>query len=83
MRRLVAVSFAGKAPPEGAPLRANGKDVGYISSSGWSPVLDCGVSLGWVTRLNGSFPTELESDGAAGTVVDHAFYDPKGERLRA
>jgi sarcosine oxidase, subunit alpha len=83
LRRLVAVSFPGHAPPEGAPLRSRGRDVGYISSSGWSPVLSCGVSLGWVTRTNGSFPTDLEADGTMGTVVDHAFYDPKGERLRA
>jgi len=83
LRRLVAVSFAGHAPPEGAPLRASGRDVGYISSAGWSPVLECGVSLGWVTRTNGSFPTEVEADGATGTVVEHAFYDPKGDRLRA
>jgi sarcosine oxidase subunit alpha len=83
LRRLVAVSFAGHAPPEGAPLRSGGRDVGYISSSGWSPVLGCGVSLGWVTRTNGSFPTQLEANGAVGKVVDHPFYDPKGERLRA
>ncbi len=83
LRRLVAVSFPGHAPPEGAPLRSRGRDVGYISSSGWSPVLNCGISLGWVTRTNGSFPTDLEADGTMGTVVDHAFYDPKGERLRA
>ena len=83
LRRLVAVSFPGHAPPEGAPLRSRGRDVGYISSSAWSPVLNCGISLGWVTRTNGSFPTDLEADGTVGTVVDHAFYDPKGERLRA
>jgi sarcosine oxidase subunit alpha len=82
-RRLVAVSFPDHAPPEGAPLWADGHNVGYISSSGWSPVLERGVSLGWVTRTNGSFPTRLESDGVSGEVIDHAFYDPKGERLRA
>jgi sarcosine oxidase subunit alpha len=82
-RRLVALRFPAHAPAEGASLRAAGQNVGYISSSGWSPVLECGVSLGWVTRMNGEFPTEIESDGGVGRVVDHAFYDPKGERLRA
>jgi sarcosine oxidase, subunit alpha len=82
-RRLVALSFTGRAPAEGAPLRTHGQNVGYISSSGWSPVLECGVSLGWLIRLNGTFPMELESDGVVGRVVDHAFYDPKGERVRA
>jgi hypothetical protein len=33
--------------------------------------------------VNGSFPSELESDGIQGSVVEHAFYDPQGERLRA
>jgi sarcosine oxidase subunit alpha len=82
-RRLVAVSFSDHAPPEGAVLRADGHNVGFVSSSGWSPVLECGVSLGWVNCLKGSFPTEIESDGVAGHVIDHAFYDPKGDRLRA
>lgn len=82
-RQLVAVSFPGSAPREGAPLRVGGRNVGHLTSSAWSPVLDCGVSLGWVERVNGSFPTELESDGVIGTVVEHPFYDPQGERLRA
>jgi sarcosine oxidase subunit alpha len=83
LRHLVAVSFPGRAPREGAPLHAAGRVVGYLSSSAWSPVLGCGVSLGWVSRLNGSFPTELESDGVVGSTVEQPFYDPKGERLRA
>ena len=83
LRQLVAVSFPGHAPPEGASLRADGRMVGYLTSSAWSPVLDRGVSLGWVTRVDGSFPTELESDGVVGIAVEQPFYDPKGERLRA
>ncbi|HLJ68429.1 MAG TPA: 2Fe-2S iron-sulfur cluster-binding protein [Chloroflexota bacterium] len=83
LRQLVAVSFPGRAPREGAPLRADGKLVGYLTSSAWSPVLERGVSLGWVSRVDGAFPTELESDGIAGHAVDQPFYDPQGERLRA
>jgi sarcosine oxidase subunit alpha len=83
LRRLVAVSFAGGAPREGAPLVAAGQMVGYLSSAAWSPALERGVSLGWVQRLNGAFPSELEADGIAGRVVRQPFYDPKGERLRA
>lgn len=82
-RRLVALAFAGHAPAEGAPLQAGGQNVGYLSSSQWSPVLECGVSLGWVTRTSDGFPTELESDGVVGRVVDKAFYDPEGARIRA
>jgi sarcosine oxidase subunit alpha len=82
-RRLVAVSFPNRAPREGAPLFAGGQILGNLTSSAWSPVLGCGVSLGWVSRLNGSFPTQLESDGVVGSVVEQPFYDPKGDRLRA
>jgi sarcosine oxidase, subunit alpha len=82
-RRFVAVSFPGRAPREGAPLFSAGRVVGYLSSSAWSPVLECGVSLGWVSRLDGAFPTQLESDGVIGNVVKQPFYDPKGDRLRA
>jgi sarcosine oxidase subunit alpha len=81
-RKLVAVRFDYAAPPEGAPLVVDGQDIGYLSSSAWSPVLDCGVSLGWASRVDGSFPTAVTSEGIAGTVVSHAFYDPKGERVR-
>lgn len=82
-RKLVAVSFPAAAPPEGAPLRAAGRLVGQLTSSAWSPALECGVALGWIERVNGAFPNELESDGVHGSVVGHAFYDPQGERLRA
>jgi hypothetical protein len=46
-------------------------------------VLERGVGLGWVARVDGEFPDRVETDGALGTVVDHAFYDPEGARLRA
>jgi sarcosine oxidase, subunit alpha len=82
-RKLVAVSFEGSPPPEGAALRVGGRYVGNLTSAAYSPVLDCGVGLGWIVRVNGVFPTKLETDDAVGTVVDHSFYDPKGELLRA
>jgi sarcosine oxidase subunit alpha len=82
-RQLVAIAFPERAPAEGAPLRFDGQNVGHLSSSAWSPVLGHGVSLGWVTRANGSFPAQVESERVVGRVVDHAFYDPNGDRLRA
>lgn len=82
-RKLVAVEFRGKTPPEGAALKVGGRYVGQLSSSGYSHALGHGVGLGWVSRVNGSFPTRVETDGVLGTVVDHAFYDPHGALLRA
>jgi sarcosine oxidase subunit alpha len=83
LRKLVSVSFEGQTPPEGAALRFGGTYVGYLTSSAYSPALERGVGLGWITRVDGSFPDRVETDGAVGTVVDHAFYDPDGARLRA
>jgi sarcosine oxidase, subunit alpha len=82
-RKLVAVAFDGDAPPEGAPLMARGRLVGHLSSSGYSHVLGHGVALGWVSRVDGVFPSALEADGVVGTVVETAFYDPEGVRTRA
>jgi sarcosine oxidase subunit alpha len=82
-RRLVAISFEGSAPPEGAALRVDGRYVGHLCSSRDSPVLERGVGLGWVVRVDGAFPRRLETDGTFGTVVDHPFYDPEGALLRA
>jgi sarcosine oxidase subunit alpha len=82
-RKLVAFSFDGEPPPEGAALRVAGRYVGNLSSAAYSPVLERGVGLGWVVRVNGSFPNRVETDGAVGTIVEHAFYDPEGARLRA
>jgi sarcosine oxidase subunit alpha len=83
IRTLVAVVFERGAPREGAPLRVGQTAVGYLSSSGWSPALERGVALGWVTASNGEFPREVEADGYHGSVVDHAFYDSEGIRVRA
>ena len=82
-RRLVAVSFHGDAPPEGAALDRAGATSATSRPRGCSPVLGYGVALGWITRTTAAFPTDLEADGAVGTSSTMPFYDPKGERLRA
>jgi sarcosine oxidase subunit alpha len=82
-RKLIAVAFGPEAPPEGAALTVDGRYVGNLTSSAYSPVLGHGVALGWVSRTDGSFPTTVEAGSATGTVVEHAFYDPAGELLRA
>jgi sarcosine oxidase subunit alpha len=82
-RRLVAVTFRAHAPPEGAALRLHGRNIGYLTSSSWSPVLGHAVSLGWAAGLDRSTTAKIESDGAVGHVVEQPFYDSKGDRLRA
>ncbi len=82
--KLLPLAFAGDtAPAEGAVLKTNGQRVGHITSARFSPTLGYGVVLGWVLRMNGQFPTEVEAGGARGVVASGPFYDPKGEKLRA
>lgn len=82
--RLAKIRFeTQQAPPEGAPLTLDGRHVGRLTSSRFSPVLGCSIALGWVRHDNGRFPDRVEAAGAAGTIVERPFYDPDGSRLRA
>lgn len=82
-KRLVALRFDGGAPAEGAPLSADGRYAGYLTSSRFSPLLACGVALGWLERRGEEFPSVVQSQGLTGTVVEGSAYDPEGLRLRA
>jgi sarcosine oxidase subunit alpha len=83
-QRLVPILFdQGPAPAEGAALSVGEHNVGYLTSARYSPTLERGVGLGWVRRVGDQFPAAVRADGIPGTVVSHAFYDPKGEKLRA
>ncbi|MGE0554441.1 MAG: 2Fe-2S iron-sulfur cluster-binding protein [Gemmatimonadales bacterium] len=89
-RALRAISFPGNdTPGEGAQLVAgDGEHLGFLTSSRFSPVLGHGVALGWVRKTASGWPGSVVAhDGGErrmrGTVVSGAFYDPKGERLRA
>jgi sarcosine oxidase subunit alpha len=80
--RLAKLVFDSGAPAEGTPLSAGGRHVGHLTSSGFSPVLGCGVALGWLRREDGTFPETVEAGGLAGRVVERPFYDPEGARIR-
>ena len=87
-RSLLSMTFAGKrAPEEGAQLFAAGTHIGNLTSSRFSPVLGCGIALGWVRHPAGSPPTRITARDTLGdyegVVTRGPFYDPKGERLRA
>jgi len=87
-RSLLPMTFAGaRAPEEGAQLFADGAHVGNVTSSRWSPALDCGVALGWVRHPDGAPPSRVMARDTIGhtegVVTKGPFYDPKGERLRA
>ncbi len=82
--KLARLTFPGRdIPPEGATLAVNGIHVGYLTSARFSPILGHGVALGWVRRIDGAFPEQVQAGTMTGTVVSGAFYDPQGVKLRA
>ncbi len=88
-RRLVPLRFAGtSAPDEGAQLMDGDRHVGYLTSSRYSPALECGVALGWLaTDGGGSGPARVVAVSRGqrrdqGEVVTAPFYDPKSVKLR-
>jgi sarcosine oxidase subunit alpha len=86
--RLVGFTASdGWVPPEGASVVRDGRWVGRVTSSRWSPTVSGAIGLAWV-------PSDLADDGARfeiqfggshaiGTVRRKPFYDPAGERLRS
>ena len=89
-KKLATIRFEGtSAPDEGAQLMVGGDRVGHLSSSRYSPLLKCGVALGWVRLRDGAPPPEVvavSNNGArrdTGRIVHGALYDPEGAKLRA
>lgn len=89
-KKLVPIRFPGtSAPDEGAQLMVGERRVGYLTSSRYSPLLGCGVALGWVAFDGSEFPTSVIAVSDAGkrrdtgTIASGAMYDPEGARLRA
>jgi len=80
-RTLVGLRFDGE-PQRGAPLSAEGRIVGRVTSCASSPAVGAAIGLGWVRAVDGTFPAALRAGPVGATVVDRPFYDPDGERVR-
>ncbi len=86
--KLVGFSISnGVVPSEGAAVVADGRPVGRVTSSRFSPRLRRTIGLAWV-------PAALAEDGSSITLADNGrrlsaevqiapFYDPDQERLRS
>ena len=73
-RRLTGLQFLdGKAPAPGTKLLIAsdpaGKEVGYVTSAGFSPLLGRRVGLGYVRREHSALGTRLDASGAAAEVI--------------
>jgi sarcosine oxidase subunit alpha len=76
----------GLLPGEGAAVVADGRPIGRVTSSKWSPHLGRGIGMAWLppelARDGGTFEVRVDGSTRTATVVAKAFYDPDGARLR-
>ena len=75
-------------PDDGVAVLENGKIAGRVSSSRMSPAVGCGIGLAWVREHLSSPGSQIQIRLASGKdvtaeVLDHAAYDPQGERLKS
>jgi folate-binding protein YgfZ len=69
-RVRVSLAFdAMSAPAANAPLLAEGKEVGYVTRSGFSPALNAWIGMGYVRRERSAVSTALELADGKATVV--------------
>jgi aminomethyltransferase len=81
---LVKLEFIDEStPPEGSVLLVEGRFVGRLTSSRYSPVLGRGIGLAWLRQDGGRFPDALDVGTTQARVVAAPFYDPEGARPRA
>jgi len=89
---LTGFEMIGTAVPvEGAAVVLDGKPIGRVTSSKWSPTLDRAIGLAWVPAdlavedqaLTIRLGTGREGASAPAVVRTRPFYDPAGERVRS
>jgi folate-binding protein YgfZ len=76
-RVRVSLHFAAASEiPANAPLFAEGKEVGYVTRTGFSPTVNAWIGMGYVRREKSSAGTELEIAGGKATVVAAPILPP-------
>jgi folate-binding protein YgfZ len=69
-RVRVSLRFDGSEPPAaGTPLLSEGKEVGYVTRTGFSPALGAGVGMGYVRREASALGTALHCGDAQTNVI--------------
>lgn len=69
-RKRVLLKFSAAQPPmPGTKLRANGADVGAITSAGYSPALGTAIGMGYARREQHEAGSKMEYDGGTVEVV--------------
>ena len=77
----------GTVPPDGSAIVIDGSPVGRVTSCRFSPYLGKTIGLGWVPAeraVSGQgFGISVKGNLVGARIVEKAFYDPEGLRLRA
>lgn len=72
-RKLAGLVLDASLPPPGAPVRAEEREVGHVTSSTMSPGLQRPIALGYLHREYLAPGTSLTIDGARAVVTDLPF----------
>ena len=69
-RVRVLLKFESSEPPAaGASLTVDGKEVGHITRSGFSPILQAPIGMGYVRRESSAVGSEVRCGGAKAAVI--------------
>jgi aminomethyltransferase len=69
-RKRVSLKFSTAAPPEpGTKLRAGGVDVGYVTSSAFSPAANAAIGMGYLRREHNTTGSVVEFEGGTAEVI--------------
>jgi aminomethyltransferase len=69
-RKRVALKFSTATPPEpGTKLRAGGADVGFVTSSAFSPAANTAIGMGYLRREHNSTGSVVEFEGGTAEVT--------------
>ena len=69
-RLRVSLQFAGKEEPAAnAPLLSEGKEVGYLTRTGFSPAVDTWIGMGYVRREKAAVGNVLDTATGPATVI--------------
>jgi folate-binding protein YgfZ len=70
-RVRAGLEFSGSAIPDrGAKLTADGKEVGHVTSAGFSRALGHGIGMGYLRREHAAPGSVLQCAGASATVIE-------------
>ncbi len=83
-RKRVLLKFSSAQPPlPGTKLRANGSDVGAITSAAYSPAANTAIGMGYVRREQHAAGSKVEYDGGTGEVLSQTAATRPESRLRS